>query len=64
MAEGVCLLGRGHRIEACGCNCPRCGWNEEEAKRRKVIPLTMQEDGLRRKILPRREDEFGNEAGK
>lgn len=32
-------------------NCAHCGFNPEEAKRRKEIPLTLCEDGLRRKIL-------------
>lgn len=63
MEEETCLLGRGHRVEACGHSCQQCGWNVEEARRRKAIPLTVQEDGTRRKILPPRENELGNKAG-
>lgn len=32
-------------------DCERCGFNPEEAERRKDIPLTECDDGLRRKIL-------------
>ena len=32
--------------------CSRCGFFEEEAERRKQIPLTLCEDGLRRKLIP------------
>ena len=34
--------------------CSRCGWNEKEAARRKKIPLKLREDGLHRKIIPRK----------
>lgn len=32
--------------------CDRCGFNVEEDARRKQIPLTLCEDGLRRKLIP------------
>jgi hypothetical protein len=32
--------------------CARCGFNVEEDARRKQIPLTLCEDGLRRKLIP------------
>lgn len=49
----------------CGLQCEHCGWNQEEYARRKALPLTRCEDGLRRKILPPRAprprpNEFGN----
>lgn len=52
MAEKVkgCLRGSCDDIRECS----RCGWNEKEATRRKKIPLTLCEDGLRRKIIPRK----------
>lgn len=34
--------------------CERCGWDEEEANRRKKIPLTLCKDGLRRIIIPKK----------
>lgn len=58
-----CLLKKISRIIGCGTRCECCGWNDEVAERRKQIPLTSGEDGLRRKILPPRPDELGNEAG-
>lgn len=33
--------------------CAHCGWNDEEAERRRHIPLKWCEDGLRRKICRR-----------
>lgn len=49
-----------------GCDSPRkkcanCGFESHEAYRRSMIPLTLCEDGLKRKIL-RREDDEGTEA--
>lgn len=32
-------------------DCKRCGFDETEALRRKSIPATMDDDGLRRKHL-------------
>ena len=58
-----CLLKKTGRALSCGTVCERCGWNDEIAEQRKQIPLTRGEDGLRRKILPPRPDDFGNEAG-
>ena len=57
-----CLLGKDARFAECRMECARCGWNDEEAERRKAMPLTLCEDGLRRKILPPRPrpNEFGN----
>lgn len=34
--------------------CERCGFRKEEDEMRKAIPLTMCEDGLRRKLIPDR----------
>lgn len=31
--------------------CKHCGWNVKEVERREAIPLTLGEDGLRRKYL-------------
>lgn len=45
-----CLKGRCDDIQGCS----RCGWNEKEDARRKKIPLTLCEDGLRREIIPRK----------
>lgn len=36
-------------------NCSRCGFNKAEAERRKKLPLVLWSDGLRRKIIPRKE---------
>lgn len=32
-------------------DCARCGFNADEAERRKNIPLTECDDGLRRKVI-------------
>lgn len=32
-------------------DCENCGFNPQEAERRKNIPLTLCKDGLRRKII-------------
>lgn len=37
--------------------CERCGFDEEEAKRRADIPLTMGKDGLQRKLIPKKPKE-------
>lgn len=65
LAEQVqrCMLKDGGA--GCGLQCEHCGWNDEEAERRRHIPLKWCEDGLRRKILPpraprQRTDELGN----
>ena len=48
-------------IEACW----RCGFNVAEDLRRKQIPLTLCDDGLRRKLIPPRgkETEVEDDAG-
>ena len=60
-----CLLGKDARFAECRMECANCGWNDEEAERRRHIPLKWCEDGMRRKILPPRPhtDELGNGAG-
>jgi len=35
-------------------NCSECGFDKAEDARRKEIPLTLCEDGLRRKIIHRK----------
>lgn len=35
--------------------CSRCGFDRSENERRKLLPLVKGEDGLRRKIIPRKE---------
>lgn len=35
--------------------CSRCGFDREEYERRKKLPLVLGPDGLRRKIIPRKE---------
>lgn len=51
--KGSCTISR---------DCARCGFNEKEDARRKQIPLTLCEDGLRRKIIPRKpHPEGGND---
>lgn len=47
-----CALGDG------GCedtfkNCSRCGWDWEEAERRKKLPLETDEFGVRKKVIRR-----------
>lgn len=37
-------------------DCETCGFNILEDQRRKKIPLTLCEDGLRRKIITKRGD--------
>ena len=36
------------------CECQRCGFDKDEAARRKAIPLTPCEDGTRHKVIPNR----------
>ena len=57
-----CLLGKDARFSECRMECRHCGWDDEEAERRKAMPLALCEDGLRRKILPPRPrtDELSN----
>lgn len=57
-----CLFGKDARFAECRMECAHCGWNDEEAERRRHIPLKWCEDGMRRKILPPRPrtDELGN----
>lgn len=45
--------------------CSRCGFFEEEAARRKMIPLTLCKDGLMRKLIPRKSNaqEIAPEGG-
>lgn len=54
-----CMLGseRNHR---CGypAKCVGCGWNKEEFDRRRSLPLTKGEDGLRRRSI-HKEDQHG-----
>lgn len=59
---GHCQLGKDARFAECRLECEHCGWNDEEAERRKHIPLQWCPDKLRRKILPPRPrpNEFGN----
>lgn len=47
-------------------NCERCGWNADEAARRKLLPLIEREDGLRRKIIPSKQvkEVPDNDAGR
>ena len=33
--------------------CDRCGFNRGEDERRKQLPLTLCDDGLRRKVIPK-----------
>ena len=42
------------KVERKCAECERCGFNPVENKRRKQIPLTLCEDGLYRKIIPKR----------
>lgn len=37
-------------------NCSRCGFNRKEAARRKRLPLMPGEDGLLRKVIPRKKE--------
>ena len=59
---GHCQLGKDARFAECRLECEHCGWNDEEAERRKHIPLQWCPDNPRRKILPQRPrpNEFGN----
>ena len=52
---------RGCLTEGCGrpYGCERCGWNVEEDARRKQIPLTEDERGLLRKVIPGKIGEEG-----
>lgn len=34
-------------------NCSRCGWDWEEAERRKKLPLETDEKGFRKKVIRR-----------
>ena len=34
-----CLLGKDARFAECRMECAHCGWNDEEAERRRHIPL-------------------------
>lgn len=60
--QGGCMLPRKARAQECGGGCAGCGWNRAEHEMRQTLPLTMCEDGLRRKILPKRPElnELGN----
>ena len=42
-------------------DCLRCGWNPEEAKRRRALPLKRGEDGRYHKDISR--DETSNQPG-
>lgn len=48
----------------CKRDCARCGWNPEEAERRKIElrknGLTLCNDGLHRMIVKRKESEADN----
>lgn len=59
---GSLPVGERRKICRCRMECAHCGWNDEEAERRRHIPLKWCEDGMRRKILPPRPrtDELGN----
>ena len=46
--ESGCLL---HGCDAEIKNCARCGWNRQEAARRRRLPLVRCADGLKRKIV-------------
>lgn len=35
-------------------DCPRCGWNPEEAARRNAMALTLHPDGLKGLVIPGR----------
>ncbi len=37
--------------------CSRCGFDDAENERRKELPLVLCRDGLRRKIIPRKDQE-------
>lgn len=37
--------------------CSHCGFDKAENERRKKLPLVMCHDGLRRKIIPRKNQE-------
>lgn len=50
----ICELGG---CDATRKKCRDCGFESHEAYRRKSIPLTLCEDGLKRKILKRGTDE-------
>ena len=48
-----------------GGDCERCGFDRKEDERRKKLPLTLCEDGLMRKIIPKRDggEEVPHDAG-
>lgn len=53
-------IARGCLCLSCCCRgpseeCERCGFSAEEAARRQAVPLTLCGDGLRRKIIRRKE---------
>lgn len=54
-----CLLG--------GCDtigkCSRCGFDRAENERRKSLPLVIGSDGLRRKIIPAKEEICNEQEG-
>lgn len=58
----ACLLGRDPKnSQVCQENqCWRCGWNAHEARMREILfaakGLTMCSDGLRRLVMPARND--------
>ena len=46
--QSGCLL---HGCDAEIKTCVRCGWNKQEAARRRRLPLVRCADGLRRKLV-------------
>lgn len=58
----ICLLGYdpakgGPKYNPARCtteDCPRCGWNQDEAARRKAMALTLHPDGRKGLVIPGR----------
>ena len=59
-----CLLGKGGTSPHCRNHCGRCGWNPKIAEARSAQiaanGLTQGPDGLRRLVIRKEDDTYGN----